>query len=295
MNISDLLKDPSKLNETFEKTLNEKDKETADLLVPYIKEPYLIYRYAKEIVGGKVSDELEEVIAQSEEDSLSYVKEVIRDRFRKYEEKLVPDKSEFFSYIRALNSISPNKLLEFLNEKGISIENTLALLSAYEHYDDDENPYKNPELKKMIEEIILKSDDPLLKISYIFLTYYYDVTPSPQIIEDVISRLDTLEPYYIGLLPDIPEIRDKVLDYLFNRSPQEIAQKIKEYELEDYLTYVIYRKIDKNMLLEKYPSLVKALKLSGISKDEFLKLKITHDIANDYYYFFSDLRKKYWP
>ncbi|MEM4460765.1 MAG: hypothetical protein QXY70_01345 [Nanopusillaceae archaeon] len=55
MNISDLLKDPSKLNEIFEKALDEKDKETADLLVPYIKEPYLIYRYAKEIVGGKVS------------------------------------------------------------------------------------------------------------------------------------------------------------------------------------------------------------------------------------------------
>ncbi|MEM4460764.1 MAG: hypothetical protein QXY70_01340 [Nanopusillaceae archaeon] len=212
------------------------------------------------------------------------------------EEKLVPDKSEFFSYIRVLSSISPEKLFEFLNEKGISIENTLALLSAYEHYDDDdENPYKNPELKKMIEEIILKSDDPLLEISYIFLTYYYNVTPSLQIIEDVISRLDTLEPYYIGLLPDIPEIRDKVLDYLFNRSPQEIAQKIKEYELEDYLTYVIYQEIDKNMLLEKYPSLVKALKLSGISKDEFLKLKITHDIANDYYYFFSNLSEKYWP
>ncbi|MEM4605900.1 MAG: hypothetical protein QXF15_03560 [Candidatus Aenigmatarchaeota archaeon] len=96
MNISDLLKDPSKLEKKFEKALKENNKEIAHLLVPFIKEPYLIYRYARDIVRGKVNDELEEVIAQNPKYSYYYAKDILKNSFPKSEDVIAQDPD--FSY-----------------------------------------------------------------------------------------------------------------------------------------------------------------------------------------------------
>ncbi|MEM3509400.1 MAG: hypothetical protein QXL51_00665 [Candidatus Aenigmatarchaeota archaeon] len=103
MNISDLLKDPQKLEEIFEKALKERNKELAHLLIPYIKDLYLIYEYARKIVEGKVDDELENIIAQDPEYSFYYALNVLKGPFLKGEDVIV--KNPQYSYLYAFDVI----------------------------------------------------------------------------------------------------------------------------------------------------------------------------------------------
>lgn len=85
------LDDPSKLKRKFVDALFEKNKEVADLLVNYIDDPWLIYKYAKDIVGGKVSDKLEDIIASDPAASYHYAVDVLKAPFPKGEEVISKD------------------------------------------------------------------------------------------------------------------------------------------------------------------------------------------------------------
>ncbi|MEM4460769.1 MAG: hypothetical protein QXY70_01365 [Nanopusillaceae archaeon] len=103
MNISDLLKDPQKLEEIFEKALKKRNKELAHLLIPYIKDLYLIYEYARKVVEGKVDDELEDIIAQDPEYSFYYALNVLKGPFLKGEDVIAKDPQ--YSYLYAFDVI----------------------------------------------------------------------------------------------------------------------------------------------------------------------------------------------
>jgi len=139
MNISDLLKNPSKAKSLLEKALENKDKELVEILIPLVKDSRLIYFYALKIAKGKIKDEWEDTIASDPtysywysnnvlkgsfpkgEDIIatdhytaySYAKNVLKDRFIKGEEAIT---NSFWvkEYMKFLKEI--NKLEEFLND-----------------------------------------------------------------------------------------------------------------------------------------------------------------------------------
>jgi hypothetical protein len=100
MNISDLLKDPNKAKEVLEKAINSKDKELAELLIPIVKDPFLTYRYANEIVKGKIKNEWEDIIAQDSKISLDYALKVLHDPFPKGEDAIAQDPYSAYQYAR---------------------------------------------------------------------------------------------------------------------------------------------------------------------------------------------------
>ncbi|MEM4605899.1 MAG: hypothetical protein QW103_02610, partial [Candidatus Pacearchaeota archaeon] len=98
MDIKNLLENPKELEKTFKKAIKEKDEEIANLLSPYIKDPELVYLYAKRIVKDKVSDELEEVIAQDPQYSYKYAKYILKGPFPKGEDAIAQDPEWSFKY-----------------------------------------------------------------------------------------------------------------------------------------------------------------------------------------------------
>jgi hypothetical protein len=139
MNIEELIKNPRKLEDVFENVVDAGNKKLADLLVPYIKDPYLIFRYAQ-LVEDKVSSELEDIIAQDHfysylyahnvlkgpfvkgEDTIAtngyssyhYAKFALKNRFKKGEPTIIKEKNWLKSYMDFLREI--NKLDEFLKD-----------------------------------------------------------------------------------------------------------------------------------------------------------------------------------
>jgi len=143
MNITDLLKDPEKAKEVLEKVLDDKNKELAEILIPVVRDPYLTYAYASEIVEGKIKDEWEDIIMQNAkysyfyafdvikepwpkgEDAIAqaddvaiiydYATEILHDRFKKGEDSIIRiDKGYVEAYMEFLKKIS--KLDEFLKD-----------------------------------------------------------------------------------------------------------------------------------------------------------------------------------
>ncbi|MEM3509399.1 MAG: hypothetical protein QXN52_08925 [Nitrososphaerota archaeon] len=100
MNISDLLNNPHKLEEIFSEALLKRNKELIDLLVFYIKNSKLVFEYARDIVGGKVSDELEEVIIKSAYHSYLYAKDILRKPWKKGESIISQDPEYSYYYAR---------------------------------------------------------------------------------------------------------------------------------------------------------------------------------------------------
>ncbi|MCM8774682.1 MAG: hypothetical protein NC820_08165, partial [Candidatus Omnitrophica bacterium] len=96
INIEDILLDPNKLNDIFYNAIEDENKILADTLVKYIKDPWLIFKYAKKIVGDKVSNELEDIITQDPQISYYYALYILKEPFLKGENTIAQDPS--FSY-----------------------------------------------------------------------------------------------------------------------------------------------------------------------------------------------------
>jgi hypothetical protein len=99
MNIEELIKDPTKLEKIFEDAIDTKNRKIIEVLLPYIRNPQLIYEYACYIVKGKVSDELEDIIAQSADYSYFYAYNILKGPFVKGEDAIA--QSSYYSYYYA--------------------------------------------------------------------------------------------------------------------------------------------------------------------------------------------------
>jgi len=97
MNIVDLLKDPNKTREILEDAINKKNKELAEALIPIVKNPWLVERYAERIVKGRVKEEWEDIIIQNTHVTHMYVAKIIKGPWPKGEEAIASD------HINALN------------------------------------------------------------------------------------------------------------------------------------------------------------------------------------------------
>ena len=104
MNISDLLKNPSKAKMVLNESIIKKNKELAEMLIPIVKHPYLTYIYAKEIVRGKIKDEWEEIIAQDPHYSFNYSLYVLRGPFIKGEDAISKNAELSYVYARLLRN-----------------------------------------------------------------------------------------------------------------------------------------------------------------------------------------------
>lgn len=95
MNISDIINNPSNINQIFGKALhNLSMRSNVDFfhsLAPYVTTPYLIYAYAKNIVRGRVNDQLEEIILKEPRYCYEYVIDVIKERCEKFERVISRD------------------------------------------------------------------------------------------------------------------------------------------------------------------------------------------------------------
>jgi len=140
MNIEDLLKDSNKVKKVLEKIIDDKNKKLAEILIPIVKDPWLTYYYAGNIVKGKIKDEWEDILIQSiymsyayaynvlkgpfpkgekifaknDGYSYSYAKEILKGRFIEGEEVIVSKEFWLNKYKTFLSKI--NKLEEFLKD-----------------------------------------------------------------------------------------------------------------------------------------------------------------------------------
>ncbi|MCM8774683.1 MAG: hypothetical protein NC820_08170 [Candidatus Omnitrophica bacterium] len=101
INIEGILKNPNKLNGIFDEAINNGNKKLTDALIKYIKNPFLIYKYTREIVKDKVNDDLENIIAKEEITSYYYAKYAVKGPFQKGEDAIA--RNAEFSYAYALN------------------------------------------------------------------------------------------------------------------------------------------------------------------------------------------------
>jgi hypothetical protein len=139
MNRERLIKDPKEIEDIFKKAIKARNKELADGLSIYVKDPKLIFEYVNKIVKRKVSDALEDVLAENEVTAFyyttiflktfpqrrrrncknvsfcySYATEILHDRFIKGESLFAKNEVFFKEYLNFLKRI--NKLNEFLKD-----------------------------------------------------------------------------------------------------------------------------------------------------------------------------------
>jgi hypothetical protein len=100
MNISDLLKNPNKAKSLLEKALENEDKELAEVLIPLVKDPQLVYFYALKIAKGKIKDEWEDIIASDSTYSYWYSNNVLKRPFPKGEDAIAKDPYTAYNYAR---------------------------------------------------------------------------------------------------------------------------------------------------------------------------------------------------
>ncbi|MEM4511424.1 MAG: hypothetical protein QXD25_01275 [Nanopusillaceae archaeon] len=100
MDISNLLKDPSKLDDVFEEAIRNRDTELAHVLAPFVRFTPLLLQYASEIVRGKVSDELEEVIVKDPWLSYKYARDILKGPFPKGEDTMAQDPECSYLYAK---------------------------------------------------------------------------------------------------------------------------------------------------------------------------------------------------
>ncbi|MCM8774684.1 MAG: hypothetical protein NC820_08175 [Candidatus Omnitrophica bacterium] len=103
--IKEIFQTPNLLNKIFREVIEEKNKKLANALVRYIKDPRLIYRYACEIVEGKVNNKLEDIIAQDTDCSYHYAKNILKSRFLKGEPAIVKGKllGDYITFLKSIN------------------------------------------------------------------------------------------------------------------------------------------------------------------------------------------------
>jgi len=104
MNIGDLLKNSDKLKEALRRAIRDNDRKLAEILIPLVKDPYLTYLYAFEIVQDKIKDEWEDIIAQDPLISYNYASKVLHGPFPKGEDVIAQDPYTSYYYAKdALN------------------------------------------------------------------------------------------------------------------------------------------------------------------------------------------------
>jgi lambda repressor-like predicted transcriptional regulator len=123
VNIGDILKDTNKAKKFLEKLIIEKgDKKLAEILIPLVKDPYLTYRYAKDIVKGKIKEEWEDIIAQNSNVSRDYAIEVLKGPFPKGEDAIAQDPYSAYQYARyALHKPFPKGEDAIANSAALSL------------------------------------------------------------------------------------------------------------------------------------------------------------------------------
>ena len=104
MSIEELLSNPSLLKKKVEEAIENKDKETLDILIPVLKNPRLTYTAAK-LVYKHPKPEWEDIIAQNLYWSYIYAKDILKDRFKKGEKIMIQNKEYLNRYIEFLESI----------------------------------------------------------------------------------------------------------------------------------------------------------------------------------------------
>jgi lambda repressor-like predicted transcriptional regulator len=100
MNISDLLKDPEKAKEVLDLAIRTQNKELAEILIPVVKDPYLIYRYADRIAKRKIKDEWEDIIAQDSYASYDYANYILKGPFPKGEDAIAQKPFTSYHYVK---------------------------------------------------------------------------------------------------------------------------------------------------------------------------------------------------
>jgi len=171
MNLSDLLKDPSKAEKVLRRAINTGERKVAEMLIPIVKDPGLTIRYALEIVEDKIKDEWEDIIATDPtysyryasfvhapfpkgEDAIAtnayssyyYAYEVLKDPFPKGEDAIAKDPDYSYSYAK--------DIIKGPWPKG---EPAIASHGVYSYY------YANQVLKDRFpkgEKAIIESKDP---------------------------------------------------------------------------------------------------------------------------------------
>jgi len=99
MNIVDLLKDSNKAREVLKYALVNKNKELAEALIPIVKDSYLTHLYARKIVGGKIKNEWEDIIAHDPWSSCYYARDILHGPWPKGEDAIAQNSE--YSYIYA--------------------------------------------------------------------------------------------------------------------------------------------------------------------------------------------------
>jgi lambda repressor-like predicted transcriptional regulator len=95
MNLGDLLKkSPEKI---FAIALEKKEKELADLLIDYVKDPFLLYDYA-DVFNERLQPKFEDIIAQDAEASYYYALNILQGPFPKGEDVMATDLYTAYHY-----------------------------------------------------------------------------------------------------------------------------------------------------------------------------------------------------
>jgi len=112
MNISKLLKDPKKFDDFLYHEIQHNDFSTSRILIPYTKNPAIIHAFLKKFKVKIPS--LENLITQNPHLALSYIDNVIKDRWLPGEEAILKNEEDLEYYKDFLKSIG--KLDEFLKD-----------------------------------------------------------------------------------------------------------------------------------------------------------------------------------
>jgi len=100
MDIVDLLKNSDKLKEALRRAIRDNNRKLAKILIPLVKDPYLTYLYAFEIIKGKIKDEWEDIIAQDPYPSYYYAKDVLNSPFIKGEDAISKKSELSYMYVQ---------------------------------------------------------------------------------------------------------------------------------------------------------------------------------------------------
>jgi hypothetical protein len=95
MDIGSLLK--GGIDKAFNEALKEKNKELADFLIKYIKDPFLLLDYAL-VFKERLKPEFEDIVAKDKDASLGYAVDVLEGPFPKGEDEMAQDLYTAYHY-----------------------------------------------------------------------------------------------------------------------------------------------------------------------------------------------------
>ena len=202
MDITDLLKDPEKAKEVLYNAIEYRNKELAEALIPIVKDPWLTYRYAVRIVGEKIKDEWEDIIAQDFYASYQYAERVLKGAFPKGEDAIAY--SSEYSYWYAKD------ILQGPFPKG---ENAIARYAKYSYW----------YAKNVIKGRWPKGEPTIAKSPKYAYHYASEIIKGrfPEAEEAIIEFRSSMDPYedtdytgwYLGFLEQINKLDEFLKDH----------------------------------------------------------------------------------